>query len=109
MSEHIKFPVTSVDGDKFQIIVSTEIYSLEAINASCYKFSGDFYIHQELNKQDNIVVVTLQSKDEKAVSEIVCKEFCNDLIDQQLRVTTNERFGHIRDLIVEEAFKPVNK
>ena len=109
MSEIIKFPVFSIDTDTFQVKVSSDVYSLEAINASCYKFSGDYYIHQELNKQENIVVVTLQSKDEKAITENICKEFCNDLIDQQLRVTTNDRFGHIRDLIVEEAFKPVNK
>ncbi len=109
MGERIKFPIFEIDGNTFQVKVSTEIYSVEAINASCYKFSGDFYIHQEQNKQESIVIVTLQSKDDKAINETVCKEFCNDLIDQQLRVTTNDRFGHIRDLIVEEAFKPVNK
>lgn len=105
----MEYPVYSISENVFQVKVSIEIYSAEAINASCYKFSGDYYIHQELNKQDNIVVVTLQSKDEKSISETICKEFCNDLIDQQLRVTTNDRFGHIRDLIVEEAFKPVSK
>ena len=100
----MKFPIFKIDANAFQVIVSTEIYSVEAINASCYKFSGDFYIHQDLKKQESSVIVTLQSKDDKTISETVCKEFCNDLIDQQLRVTTNDRFGHIRDLIVEEAF-----
>ena len=37
------------------------------------------------------------------------EQFCNELIDQQVRYNTNLQFGHIRDLIVEEAFKPVNK
>ena len=103
------FPVYSISEDKFQVKISIEIYSLEAINASCYKFSGNFYIHQEKDDKNNLIVVTLQSKEENQITENICKEFCNDLIDKQLRVTTNDRFGHIRDLIVEEAFKPVNK
>ena len=109
MSEQINFPVIAISADTFQVKVSIDIYSLEAINASCYKFSGDFFIHQEMDKENNCVMVTLQSKENNTVSETVCKEFCNDLIDQQIRVTTNDRFGHIRDLIVEEAFKPVEQ
>ena len=35
------------------------------------------------------------------------KQFCNELIDQQIRYNTNAQFGHIRDMIVQEAFKPV--
>lgn len=62
-----------------------------------------------MDQQNKCIIVTLQSKDNQQVTETVCKEFCNDLIDQQLRVTTNDRFGHIRDMIVEEAFKPVQE
>ena len=43
------------------------------------------------------------------VSDKTGREFCNELIDQQVRYNTNLQFGHIRDLIVKEAFKPVNK
>ena len=41
------------------------------------------------------------------VTEDVPKQFCNELIDQQIRYNTNAQFGHIRDMIVQEAFKPV--
>ena len=53
--------------------------------------------------------VVFESKDGNAVSAEIVKQFCNELIDQQVRYNTNLQFGHIRDLIVEEAFKPVNK
>ena len=53
--------------------------------------------------------VVFESKDNQIVTEKVVKQFCNDLIDQQVRYNTEKQFGHIRDLIVEEAFKPVNK
>ena len=57
---------------------------------------------------ENIIVV-FESKDGKAIAEEEVKQFCNELIDQQVRYNTNIQFGHIRDLIVEEAFKPVSK
>ena len=56
-----------------------------------------------------MVKVTLESKNGNLVSDQIAKQFCNDLIDQQVRYNTSLQFGHIRDLIVEEAFRPVNK
>ena len=83
------------------------LYAKEALIAACYKFTDRFYVHQQADG-DKIVVV-FESKDKNVVSEENVKHFCNELIDQQVRFNTNQQFGHIRDLIVEEAFKPVNK
>lgn len=55
----------------------------------------------------NFVNVVFESKEGKIVTEDIPKQFCNELIDQQLRHNVNVQFGHIRDMIVEEAFKPV--
>lgn len=103
------YPLFSISKNVFQVKVSIDIFSTEAINASCYKYSGNYFVYLEMDQQNKCIIVTLQSKDNQQVTETVCKEFCNDLIDQQLRVTTNDRFGHIRDMIVEEAFKPVQE
>ena len=51
---------------------------------------------------------TLESKNSAEISDIVGKQFMNNLIDQQVRENVNKEFSHIRDLIVEQAFKPVN-
>lgn len=56
-----------------------------------------------------LVNVCFESKDNSKVTEDVPKRFCNELIDQQIRYNTNAQFGHIRDMIVQEAFKPVTK
>ena len=102
--------VTQIDKDKFQVIVDMKLYTKEVLTATCYKYTGSFYVHQESSAEVNTSVeVTLESKDGNHVSDIIAKQFCNDLIDQQVRYNTNLQFGHIRDLIVEEAFKPVNK
>jgi His-Xaa-Ser system protein HxsD len=78
----------------------------EAIVAALYKYTDRFYIHQQ--PEGNAVKIVFESKDGGDLSDTIVKQFCNDLIDQQVRYNTNIQFGHIRDLIVEEAFKPVS-
>ena len=105
--EELKFPVTELDKDKFQVVVDMSLYTKESLIAACYKFTGRFFVHQQT--EGDSVCVVFESKEGNAVSEETVKQFCNELIDQQVRHNTNLQFGHIRDLIVEEAFKPVNK
>ena len=103
----MKFPINEINNDKFQVVVDMSLYAKESLVAACYKFTNRFYIHQQTDGGN--VVVVFESKDGNAVSDSIVKQFCNELIDQQVRYNTNLQFGHIRDLIVEEAFKPVNK
>ena len=101
------FPVTELEKDKFQVIVDTSLYAKESLTATCYKFTDRFYVHQQTDGEN--IVVVFESKDGNTITEETVKLFCNELIDQQVRFNTNQQFGHIRDLIVEEAFRPVNK
>lgn len=103
---NITFPVNEIDNDKFRVVVDMSLYAKESLTAACYKFTGRFYIHQQ-TIGDNVEVI-FESKENDAVSDTVVKQFCNELIDQQVRYNTNQQFGHIRDLIVEEAFRPVS-
>ena len=102
----LKFPVNEIENDKFQIVVDMSLYAKESLIAACYKFTDRFYIHQQTS--ENSIIVVFESKDGNAVTDAIVKHFCNELIDQQVRYNTNQQFGHIRDLIVEEAFKPVS-
>ena len=105
----IHFPVVEIDNNKFQVIVDLVLYSKDVITAAIYKFSHLFYIHQQTDKSNpNLVIVIFESKDGNSVTVDVPKQFSNELIDQQLRHDINSQFGHIRDMIVEEAFKPIN-
>lgn len=103
---NMKFPVNEIDNDKFQVVVDMSLYAKESLVAACYKFTDRFYIHQQ--SMGNNVEVVFESKEGNAVTDTIVKQFCNELIDQQVRYNTNQQFGHIRDLIVEEAFKPVS-
>ncbi len=105
----IRFPVVELDNEKFQVCVDLNLYTKTVITAALYKFSHLFYIHQVTDTlENNLVNIVFESKDGNSVTSEIPKQFCNELIDQQLRYNTNEQFGHIRDMIVEEAFKPVN-
>ena len=105
---NINFPVIEIEGNKFQMSIDLNLYAKEAITATLYKFSHLFYIPQSMDSNQNRVIAIFESKDNNIVDDKIVKQFCNELVDQQLRYNTNVQFGHIRDLIVEEAFKPVN-
>ena len=102
--------ITQIDGSKFLVKLDLGLYSKEAINQTLYKFSGDYYVYQQPSQTDeNCVELVFESKADKPIYESIVKAICNDIVDQQVRCDTESKFGHIRDLIVEEAFKPVNK
>lgn len=104
----IQFPVVELENNKFQATIDLALYSKDVITAAIYKFSHQFYIHQQTDSNPNLVIVIFESKDGNTITVDIPKQFCNELIDQQLRHDVNAQFGHIRDMIVEEAFKPVN-
>lgn len=108
--EQVNDFVHVVADNKFMVEVSLKIYDKEAIAESAYKFSGKCYVHQQPSENNpDVIEVYFESKDGETISATNVKEFCTDLVDQQIRINTNKQFGHIRDLIVEEAFKPVKK
>lgn len=105
----IQFPVVELENNRFQVSVDLALYSKDVITAAIYKFSHLFYIHQRIDENNsNLVIVIFESNDGNILTVDIPKRFCNELIDQQLRHNINEQFGHIRDMIVEEAFRPVN-
>ncbi len=106
----IKFPIYKIEGNKFLVNISLDLYVKEAITATCYKFTDLFYIHQMPSAENkNLIEVIFESKDDNDISVDVPKHFCNELLEQQIRYNTNQQFARIRDMIVEEAFKPINK
>lgn len=108
---NLQFPIIECDGNKFQVAVDLQLYSKEAITASIYKYSNIYYISQQLKEgSNNVVIITFESKDKEVlVEKDIPKQFCNVLIDEQIRQNINAQFGKIRDRIVFEAFRPISK
>lgn len=105
-----QIPVAEIGNGGFFVSIDSNLYSNDAIVATLYKYTDRYYVHQQTSSEnDNVINVVFEAKEDgSSISNVVVKQFCNDLIDQQVRVTINRDFGHIRDLIVEEAFNPVN-
>jgi His-Xaa-Ser system protein HxsD len=87
--------------------VDLSIYKQEVITSTVYKFTDRCYITQ--SKENDTVLVSFQVKSEQRVDfDLLDKEFKNELIDQQVRYDTEQKFGSIRNRIVEKAFSPIN-
>ena len=92
------------------IIVDKSLFSREAVLATVYRFSGDYNVSVESsNDSEDKYAVNITRKDQKEIDDEFEQGFIRELTDQQVRLDIEARFGHIRDLIVEEAFKPVTK
>lgn len=102
-------PIIQLSDKSFKITVDTTIYTKDAIVNACYKFTNNYHVFQEQSTRESCIDVIFEAKNETTMTDRAIKDFCNELIDQQVRHNTNLQFGHIRDLIVEEAFKPMNK
>ncbi|MDR1653725.1 MAG: His-Xaa-Ser system protein HxsD [Prevotellaceae bacterium] len=90
-----------------KIKVDLSIYKQEVITSAVYKFTEKCFVSQ--SKTENEVQVTFTEKLEQSVNfDLLNKEFENELIDQQVRYLTEQKFGHIRDMIVEKTFSPIN-
>lgn len=106
----MKFPVVALAKNSFQVSVDMGLYAKDAITAAIYKFSHQYYVHQQIDTNNQTIVnVIFESTGNYTVTEDIPKQFCNELIEQQIRYNTNLQFGHIRDMIVKEAFKPITK
>lgn len=105
--EKISYPISRTEENMAIVSLPKSIYEAEALRQSAYKFSGEYHVIIQENGSNYDVV--FESIKRETITDNQVKEICNDFIDQQIRIDTEKQFGHIRDLIVEEAFKPVNK
>lgn len=103
----LAYPISQSESSIVSVALPKSIYEAEAIRQTMYKYSGEYHIIAKDNGDTFDII--FESKTENPIAEINIKDICNDFIDQQVRIDTEKQFGHIRDLIVEEAFKPVNK
>ena len=93
-----------------KFIVDKDLYSREAITATAYRYLGDYDVFiDSSNDTENNYTISIETKNKNELAVGVKESFIKDLVDQQIRLDIEARFGHIRDLIVEEAFKPITK
>ncbi|BAG83747.1 MAG: hypothetical protein Pg6B_05450 [Candidatus Azobacteroides pseudotrichonymphae] len=96
-----------IEQNKLIINVDLNIYNQETITSAAYKFTDRYYISQK--RIGDITSISFQKKIESVTNwTLLEKEFGNELIDQQVRFDTEQKFGYIRNRIVEKAFSPIS-
>lgn len=100
--------LSQIEEGKLVIRLSKEIYEKDAIMAAAYKLTEDCTILVKPIGEDAFGVV-FESKGEQKQSELetIAKNFCNEVLDQQIRLNLEKSSGTIRELIVRHAFFPI--
>lgn len=78
------------------------VYRLSAVKKAAYKFGGHF--HFLIEQQGSLIKVQLKPKESYDSPDALAGEFCNEVLDQDLRETIAEETAGIRNLLLAQAF-----
>lgn len=87
-------------------------YQKEAVLAAAQKVTGDYYVEiKSLDSERAGIFLEPKTKGSGEapldVLEEVAKDLCNEVLDQQVRLDLEKRYGKLRELIVRQAFAPI--
>jgi His-Xaa-Ser system protein HxsD len=89
--------------------VDTSVYDLSAIFRACYRFTDRCYLFLARCETDRgWITIALASKSPEVDLSNAVGDFCNELIDQQLRGALMQETAPLRELIVAQAFAEGN-
>jgi His-Xaa-Ser system protein HxsD len=92
-----------LSGEVLSVHVDTTVYGEEALFRACYQFTDKCYLFLRRG-EGTTVVVDIKQRDRSVELSDLAGTFCNELIDQRLRVSISRETATIRDLIVRQAF-----
>ncbi len=95
--------------DSIQIHLHKTFYEPEAIKNAAFGFTKHCYIFiKPYDMEENLVRFELKEGIEVDL-EFIAKEFCNAVLDHQIRLDLEKMNSKIKNLIVKQAFMPVEK
>ncbi len=95
-----------IQEDTLVFEISTELYQKEAILSAAHKFTDKYYVEIDSSSEKSINI-SFRSKDKNHDLNNLALEFSNELLDQQVRLNVEKSYVNIRDLIVKQAFQPI--
>jgi His-Xaa-Ser system protein HxsD len=95
-----------IQGDVLILEVPKELYQKEAILSSAHKFIDKCYIDIDPSPE-KCIYVSFRPKNKNLQLDNFAFEFCNELLDEQVRFNIEKSYGNIRNLIVKQAFQPI--
>ena len=105
--EKIKDIIIQENENKLLVLLSKNLYEKEAVFAAAYKYTNTSTILIEPYDESSVAVYfTRKEKVDIGLNEIALN-FCNEVLDQQVRLDLEKRYGNIKELIYEHAFSPI--
>lgn len=99
---------TEIEDGKILITIDKSIYEKEAVMATAYKMTEScVFLVKPLGEKCLGVYMEPKNNQDKDELKAIAKKFCNQMLDQQLRLDTEKQFGNIRDLLIKQAFSPI--
>lgn len=101
-----KFDIEIISDSVFKIILCKKLYEKQAIFNAAYKYSNIAFFKLDEASDDRHVAVVIKMKNTSIDVDIdaFANEFCNEVIDQQIRFDLDIRTGEIKKLIYQKAF-----
>lgn len=98
--------ITNINNNCICLQIDEHLYQQEAIQIASHKFIDKCYVKID-RKSDSIISLVFSPKENCEIKNITL-EFFNELLDQQVRFTIGKSYGNIRDVIVKQAFNPID-
>ena len=95
--------IIACSGEGLLVAFDTSVYRLTAIKKAAHKF-GDLFHIVIRPTTDGRVEAVLKAKTTLANPKRVVGEFCNEVLDQELRELVAQETQAVRDLILAHAF-----
>lgn len=92
------------DGDGYGVILDTTIYSVTAIKKAAYKFAGRASVVINPKNDTSVAVFFDFIGHPLSNPEDVIGDFCNEVLDQDLREIIKQETTPLRNLILAHAF-----
>ncbi len=102
--------ISKKENGKVIVRLANEYYERQAVSAAAHKLTDRFVVVID-PIDDRAVGVYLEPKgdanlNEQSIDDAI-SAFCNDILDEQVRLDLDRQYGSLRDLIVRQAFTPL--
>jgi len=99
---------TKLEDGRLLIKLDKSVYEKEAVMAAAYKMTDTCVIIVK-PLETNHLGVYFEPKDNQEENELqlIAENYCNEVLDQQVRLDVEKQNGNIRDLLVRQAFSPI--
>ena len=107
MRDAIEFTMDAL-GQAVVMDVDTSVYSQVAVFKAAYWWSDRCYLYMRRSNKDAehlLIEMREKSPSQQQALEKLAKEFCNYLLDQQVRQYVLSETQTVRNLLLEKAFR----